>query len=174
MWMKATEGADGTVFYIDRDSIKKEGSLIRVWELQDLKTKGPLEEKSRRVLVEYDSKNERRRVLSFSFHGESMGAGVTLKSDQTPGKWTMVVPNTTAAVVFQVASALKRPVGKTSALPPPPPPPPPPTPSDGSTQLISEGDKELNSSSSEPPGGDKNDESAVSSKSPEQPETNDK
>ena len=50
--MKATEGADGTVFYIDRDSIKKEGSLIRVWELQDLKTKGPLEEKSRRVLVE--------------------------------------------------------------------------------------------------------------------------
>ena len=171
MWMKATEGADGTVFYIDRDSIKKEGALIRVWELQDLKAKGPLEEKSRRVLVEYDSKNERRRVLSFSFHGESMGAGVTLKSDQTPGKWTMVAPNTTAAVVFQVASALKRPVGKTSALPPPPPPPPP---SDGSTQLISEGDKELNSSSSEPPDGDKNDESAVSSKSPEQPETNDK
>ena len=71
MWMKATEGADGTVFYIDRDSIKKEGALIRVWELQDLKAKGPLEEKSRRVLVEYDSKNERRRVLSFSFHGES-------------------------------------------------------------------------------------------------------
>ena len=27
--MKATEGADGTVFYIDRDSIKKEGSLIK-------------------------------------------------------------------------------------------------------------------------------------------------
>ncbi len=173
MWMKATEGADGTVFYIDRDSIKKEGALIRVWELQDLKAKGPLEEKSRRVLVEYDSKNERRRVLSFSFHGESMGAGVTLKSDQTPGKWTMVVPNTTAAVVFQVASALKRPVGKTSALPPPPPPPPS-TPSDGSTHLISEGDKELNASPSEPPGGDKNDESVASSKSPEQPETNDK
>ena len=172
MWMKATEGADGTVFYIDRDSIKKEGSLIRVWELQDLKAKGPLEEKSRRVLVEYDSKNERRRVLSFSFHGESMGAGVTLKSDQTPGKWTMVVPNTTAAVVFQVASALKRPVGKTSALPPPPPPPPPP--SDGSKQTISEGEKELNASSSEPPGLDKNDGSGAGSKSPEQTETNDK
>ena len=170
MWMKATEGADGTVFYIDRDSIKKEGALIRVWELQDLKAKGPLEEKSRRVLIEYDSKNERRRVLSFSFHGESMGAGVTLKSDQTPGKWTMVVPNTTAAVVFQVASALKRPVGKTSALPPPPPP----TPSDGSTQPISEGEKELNAPSSKPPGGDKNDESVASSKSPEQQEANHK
>ena len=166
--MKATEGADGTVFYIDRDSIKKEGALIRVWELQDLKAKGPLEEKSRRVLVEYDSKNERRRVLSFSFHGESMGAGVTLKSDQTPGKWTMVVPNTTAAVVFQVASALKRPVGKTSALPPPPPPPP--TPSDGSTKAISEGDKELNASSGE----DKNEESAASLEKPAQSETNNK
>ena len=165
MWMKATEGADGTVFYIDRDSIKKEGSLIRVWELQDLKAKGPLEEKSRRVLVEYDSKNERRRVLSFSFHGESMGAGVTLKSDQTPGKWTMVVPNTTAAVVFQVASALKRPVGKTSALPPPPPPPPSRDPaSDGSTPTISEGGKELNESS-EPFEGNKNDQSATSNNS---------
>ena len=172
MWMKATEGADGTVFYIDRDSIKKEGSLIRVWELQDLKAKGPLEEKSRRVLVEYDSKNERRRVLSFSFHGESMGAGVTLKSDQTPGKWTMVAPNTTAAVVFQVASALKRPVGKTSALPPPPPPPPPP--SAGSAQPVSEGNKELNASSSEPPHGEKTDESAASSENPAQPETNNK
>ena len=98
-------------------------------------------------MVEYDSKNERRRVLSFSFHGESMGAGVTLKSDQTPGKWTMVAPNTTAAVVFQVASALKRPVGKTSALPPPPPPPPPLM----AQHNLSEGDKELNASSSEPP-----------------------
>ena len=165
MWMKATEGADGTVFYIDRDSIKKEGSLIRVWELQDLKTKGPLEEKSRRVLVEYDSKNERRRVLSFSFHGESKGAGVTLKSDQTPGKWTMVVPNTTAAVVFQVASALKRPVGKTSALPPPPPPPPQrEQASDGSTPTILEGGKELNDSS-EPLEGNKNDQSASSNNS---------
>ena len=124
MWMRATEGADGTVFYIDRDSIKKEGSLIRVWELQDLKSKGPLDEKSRRVLVEYDTKNDRRRVLSFSFHGEQMGAGITLKADQTPGKWTMVAPNTTAAVVFQVASALKAPLAKNSALPPPPPPPP--------------------------------------------------
>ena len=124
MWMRATEGADGTVFYIDRDSIKKEGSLTRVWELQDLKSKGPLDEKSRRVLVEYDTKNDRRRVLSFSFHGEQMGAGITLKADQTPGKWTMVAPNTTAAVVFQVASALKAPLAKNSALPPPPPPPP--------------------------------------------------
>ena len=122
MWMRATEGADGTVFYIDRDSIKKEGSLIRVWELQDLKSKGPLDEKSRRVLVEYDTKNDRRRVMSFSFHGEQMGAGITLKADQTPGKWTMVAPNTTAAVVFQVASALKAPLAKNSALPPPPPP----------------------------------------------------
>ena len=119
--MRATEGADGTVFYIDRDSIKKEGSLIRVWELQDLKSKGPLDEKSRRVLVEYDTKNDRRRVLSFSFHAEQMGAGITLKADQTPGKWTMVAPNTTAAVVFQVASALKAPLAKNSALPPPPP-----------------------------------------------------
>ncbi|OUV99800.1 MAG: hypothetical protein CBD16_07530 [Betaproteobacteria bacterium TMED156] len=122
MWMKATEGADGTVFYIDRDSIKKEGNLLRVWELQDLKEKGPLDEKSRRVLVEYDCKNERRRVMSFSFHAEQMGAGLTLKGDQTPGKWNLTVPNTTASVVFQVALALKAPL-KSAALPPPPPPP---------------------------------------------------
>ena len=122
MWMKATEGADGTVFYIDRNSIKKEGNLLRVWELQDLKEKGPLEEKSRRILVEYDCKNERRRVMSFSFHAEQMGAGLTLKGDQTPGKWNLMVPNTTGSVVFQVASALKAPL-KGAALPPPPPPP---------------------------------------------------
>ena len=107
MWMKATEGADGTTFYIDRDSIKKEGKLLRVWELQDLKEKGPLDEKSRRVLVEYDCKDERRRVMSFTFHADQMGAGLTLKSDQTPGKWNLMVPNTTGSVVYQVATALK-------------------------------------------------------------------
>jgi hypothetical protein len=122
--MKATEGADGTTFYIDRDSIKKEGKLLRVWELQDLKEKGPLDEKSRRVLVEYDCKDERRRVMSFSFHADQMGAGLTLKSDQTPGKWNLMVPNTTGSVVFQVASALKAPLKGAASLPPPPPPEP--------------------------------------------------
>ncbi len=127
MWMKATEGADGTTFYIDRDSIKKEGKLLRVWELQDLKEKGPLEEKSRRVLVEYDCKDERRRVMSFSFHADQMGAGLTLKSDQTPGKWNLMVPNTTGSVVFQVATALKTPLKGAASLPPPAPPAPEPT-----------------------------------------------
>lgn len=121
--MKATEGADGTTFYIDRDSIKKEGKLLRVWELQDLKEKGPLDEKSRRVLVEYDCKDERRRVMSFSFHADQMGAGLTLKSDQTPGKWNLMVPNTTGSVVYQVATALKAPLKGAASLPPPSPPP---------------------------------------------------
>ncbi len=119
--MKATEGADGTTFYIDRDSIKKDGNLLRVWELQDLKEKGPLDEKSRRILVEYDCKNERRRVMSFSFHADQMGAGLTLKSDQTPGKWNLMVPNTTGSVVFQVATALKTPLKGAASLPPPVP-----------------------------------------------------
>ena len=61
--------------------------------------------------------------MSFSFHAEQMGAGLTLKGDQTPGKWNLMVPNTTGSVVFQVASALKAPL-KGAALPPPPPPPP--------------------------------------------------
>ena len=121
--MKATEGADGTTFYIDRDSIKKEGKLLRVWELQDLKEKGPLDEKSRRVLVEYDCKDERRRVMSFSFHADQMGAGLTLKSDQTPGKWNLMVPNTTGSVVYQVATALKAPLKGAASLPPPSPAP---------------------------------------------------
>ena len=125
MWMKATEGADGTTFYIDRDSIKKEGKLLRVWELQDLKEKGPLDEKSRRVLVEYDCKDERRRVMSFTFHADQMGAGLTLKSDQTPGKWNLMVPNTTGSVVYQVATALKAPLKGAASLPPPSPPPDP-------------------------------------------------
>lgn len=125
MWMKATEGADGTTFYIDRDSIKKEGKLLRVWELQDLKEKGPLDEKSRRVLVEYDCKDERRRVMSFTFHADQMGAGLTLKSDQTPGKWNLMVPNTTGSVVYQVATALKAPLKGAASLPPPSPAPDP-------------------------------------------------
>ena len=137
--------------------------------MQDLKAKGPLKEKSRRVLeIRFENL---LRVLSFSFHGESMGAGVTLKSDQTPGKWTMVVPNTTAAVVFQVAS-VKTTSGENICIAGTTPTSPP-------TSLmtqhnLSEGDKGLNASSSESPGGDKNDDSAASPENSTQPETNNK
>ena len=91
MWMKATEGADGTVFYIDRDSIKKEGSLIRVWELQDLKAKGPLEEKVEASFgrVRFEEREKESTLLQFSWGIH--GAGVTLKSDQTleNGLWLL-------------------------------------------------------------------------------------
>ena len=67
-WVKVSE-SDGLTGYVDPATIRKNGNLRRVWEIQDLKARGTkFGELSRRVLNEYDCKEERMRTLSATFH----------------------------------------------------------------------------------------------------------
>ncbi len=96
-WMKMGSN-DGTTFYIDPTSIRRDGNFRKVWELQDYKKKdSPSGELSIRMLNEYDCKGERVRDLSISAHSENMAKGRVIVSNSTVGQWDYVAPQTPSA-----------------------------------------------------------------------------
>jgi len=101
-WVVVSESEDGGLaFYIDPASIRKNGHFRKVWLITDLKQRGEGGEMSRRVLDEYDCKEERSRILSISGHSGPMAGGETLEMDDGAGKWYAIAPGSMAETVFK-------------------------------------------------------------------------
>ena len=83
-WVAVSESND-LVAYIEPASIRKNGHFRKVWQVQDLKQRDEQGAMSRRLLIEYDCKDERFRVLATSTHSEPVAAGKTLVSADVPG-----------------------------------------------------------------------------------------
>ena len=103
-WVKVSE-TDEVTFYIDPATIRKDGNLRRVWEIQDLKKRDKGGVMSRRGLFEYDCKDERDRVLSFSAHSDPMAGGKVLFSLNEPDKWDYIPPRTVSQTRMQFVCA---------------------------------------------------------------------
>lgn len=95
-WVKVSETEDEVV-YIDPTTIRKDGNLRRVWELQDLKQRDKDGEMSRRAFIEYDCKEDRLRILSLSTHSKSMALGRVIFSESGTSPWDFVPPRTISA-----------------------------------------------------------------------------
>ena len=80
--------------YIDFSTVRKDGNLRKVWELQDLKQRHKDGELSIRIRVEYDCKEERYRFLSATSHSSQMAQGNLVQSQTGPSSWTDVAPRT--------------------------------------------------------------------------------
>jgi hypothetical protein len=100
-WVKVTESDDAT-HYIDPATVKKDSNSRKAWDLQDLKQRDKDGAMSRRGLVEYDCKEERRRLLAVSSHSEPMAGGKTLHSDNVAVTWGYIAPNTVAAIKLKI------------------------------------------------------------------------
>ena len=99
-WVKHIEIGQA-VMYHDPATIRKDGNLRKVWEVQDLKqrTDGAM---SRRALVEYDCKEERYRILSISSHSDRMAGGYIIVSSDTTNDWEHVPPSSPAEALLKV------------------------------------------------------------------------
>ena len=73
----------------------------KVWEMQDLKQRGPDGELSMRMFSEFDCKEERSRVLSISKHPDVMAGGRTIFSSDTAGQWNRIPPNTPSEIILR-------------------------------------------------------------------------
>lgn len=100
-WVAVSESND-LVAYIEPATIRKNGNFRKVWQVQDLKQRGKGGEMSRRLLIEYDCKDERFRILSTSTHSEPMAEGKTLVLDDAPGKWIAFPPDTPAEDTLEI------------------------------------------------------------------------
>jgi hypothetical protein len=87
-WFAVFENAVGIV-YIDPTTVRIEGNLRKIWELQDYKAPlsfGRTSIRSVRRLAEYDCVEERYRTISVWGHSGPMASGDTT-TDQPSGKW---------------------------------------------------------------------------------------
>lgn len=92
-WVKFGANDDSSiVMYIDPATIRKEGNLRRIWELQDLKNGDGNGGYSYRMLSEYDCKGGRVRFLSFTVFPERMAAGRSLARGDEPMEWRHIAP----------------------------------------------------------------------------------
>src|SRR5689334_22542567 len=74
-WTQYGASAEGTMFYMDFSSIRRNGNLRSVWTLQDYKVQGPGMQpgvRSATAIMQYDCSEQRSRPLSISLHSEQM------------------------------------------------------------------------------------------------------
>lgn len=101
-WKKVAQSADhGYVYYIDDETIKKDGSYRRFWLLGDFKTKGPLKELSEKSRYEVDCKEERSRFLTLLLYSGNMGTGQVVQIVDKPDNWSYIPPETSGSAVMQ-------------------------------------------------------------------------
>ena len=104
-WVVYSKDEEDGTFYLDPATIRKDGNMRRVWRVQELKQRTADGEKSRRMRIEYDCKEERYRILSASVHSEPMAGGTVLTQEGEANDWTAIPPNTTGERVFNLVCA---------------------------------------------------------------------
>ena len=92
-WVKVAETRD-TVYYVDPATIRTDGSVRQVWELQDFADKRPNGARSRRALFEFDCSAERWRVLSIADHPEPKAGGTAFGTWAGQSEWSYIAART--------------------------------------------------------------------------------
>ena len=91
-WTIVTETQDAD-YYISTENVFVRGGIRKVWELQNLKKVTIRGEKSFRYLSEYHCGKNQWRILHYTGHSESMGAGRIL-SAKADKEWYVIPPGT--------------------------------------------------------------------------------
>ena len=95
----------GTEFFIDTDSIRKEGSFVRVWELTNYlppRVLNNMDVFSMRTRVEYDCKQDKSRVLTIAIFANPYARDLIRTETQTLS-WEDVAPQTIQWDLYQRA-----------------------------------------------------------------------
>jgi len=106
-WVAIGEsGSDGTTIYVDPDTIRRKGDLVKMWHLFDYKTAETYRGSSFlsiKAQDHYDCAEERIRSLAVVHHSGNMGIGraVYIRSDE--GNWEPVPPQSTGQALWKFA-----------------------------------------------------------------------
>lgn len=96
--------------YVDKTTIKINGTLAKMWILRDYKSlqKSTNDAKGNAYLsiaaqLEYDCKEEQSRPLALSYYSKNMGDGLVVYSQTYTDTWQPVVPKSVGKSTLDIA-----------------------------------------------------------------------
>ena len=109
-WVEIAATDYGMTVYVDSDTLRHEGDLVKMWSLLDYKTTQTIGVglfMSRKDQREYDCTKERDRVLTFTQFSGNMGSGKVGYSNSDGSDWAPVVPQSVNQTVWKFACGKK-------------------------------------------------------------------
>lgn len=111
-WSKweMVDRTESFIVYADMATIRRSGSLARMWDLSDAKTGKALvvvkQSRSFKAEREYDCVRQQLRMLYISWHSGNMGEGAILGSNGTEGNWQPALVGTIGERLWKIACGL--------------------------------------------------------------------
>jgi hypothetical protein len=107
-----TSGDDetGLTVYVDPDTIRRKGDLVKMWQLYDYKTVQTVAGDSLlsfKRYNEYDCTEERTRMLAYTWFSGNMASGRVVYSTPDEQQWEQVVPRSINRALWKVACSKK-------------------------------------------------------------------
>jgi len=107
-----TSGDDetGLTVYVDPDTIRRKGNLVKMWQLYDYKTVQTVAGDSLlsfKRYNEYDCTEERTRMLAYTWFSGNMASGRVVYSTPDEQQWEPVVPRSINQALWKVACSKK-------------------------------------------------------------------
>ena len=103
-WVVFQKSEKITQFY-DPATIRKDGHMRQVWQLQNLGRSQQNGAVSLRMLREYDCDKELWRYLSMSAHAEPMAGGTVLETAGEDNNWNGIRPDSVAELMLNLVCA---------------------------------------------------------------------
>lgn len=91
-WEYVNKDIDGNIFYLDFETLRKDGNLRRIWQMVELADGDKSKWVSTRQRNEYDCKNETRKILSFASFSQKNLKGERLFEHTTPTSASDIAP----------------------------------------------------------------------------------
>ena len=92
----AVSKADTSTGYVDPDTIRRKGNLVKMWILSDFKTiqttAAGISYLSQKMQWEYDCAEEQFRMIAGYGYSGQMGTGEIVTSHTNPANWEPVMP----------------------------------------------------------------------------------
>lgn len=100
---------EAMTIYADKSTIRRSDTTVKMWyllnlaKIQIIKTPTPYQFRSSKMQSEFDCVGERSRILYYSDHGGSMGAGDVAFTWTQPHEWLPIPPNSAMETLWKVA-----------------------------------------------------------------------
>ncbi len=105
-WVRALNNQTDPTLYVDSDTIRRNGTVVKWWELLDYKTVqtvAGISFLSMKVLREYDCAGEQIRVLAMADFSGNMANGKVVFTDFAQSNWVPVQPESRGQTLWNAA-----------------------------------------------------------------------